>query len=435
MMTRPQSSIQLESHQDTNRTQLSIDIPRNENNLSHPSGISASRSLHDIPESFSHQDTEHGLHQQGAPVQVPEPQHPHMHVYESLHPLPNPPRGISEQYADITSAREPIHSQSRYSRQASAPSAVSRQRQVSLPNGAYAHPGNASGNDSSVSQSALESSLHGNPQAVPPAAFSQVPSGAQELQQQQQQSANPQPYRMHRSLSENFHTHPQSQAVDALALKPQPKPRNISISSSPAGQLVPVQPQALPITPSILSVDVLHQHNNEQLAANQFLATYQGQTQLQTYSYAHQSSVITIPGTSSIQTNNSPTILSIPTTFSPSQMSIQLVPPKEQNSEDKRKTVPVITDKDPSEPTAVAAKEISNTETHSQHASNENAQSDLSKRPIPKPRKTKKQVFEADGITLIESSVEVSGDGVAQDSTRFQNGSLHQEQVAEISGK
>lgn len=406
-----------------------------------PSSNGITTSVYDITEPFNthqhHQHYEQDLHHPTQPIQHLEFNNPQQrrselnqpHLYESLHP--HAPTHQVDGHCASASVNEPTHPRANFSRQVSAPSPAKRRyRRVSLPPESYGQSGNFlsdmqntnSTQSSTYTQPAFNShqfaqpSLHDNdpPPATEtgltlPSTF--APPDTHPQPQQQVQVVQPfrqAPLHMHRSLSEQSAMGPHPQSME-VAVKPLPRPRNLAM---PTDQMMPVQPlplsiQPLPLPGSVVPMTTLsQQHNTQQFTTTQQLTTFPGQTQVQTYSFAQHASVVTIPGIMPMSAG-SPTIVNISPTFSSGQMSVQLVA--------QEPSIKPLLDQQQNSLSA-ASRQRSDGETSSPNETSSGgvlqvpgSSPDLNTRPVPKPRKVKKQSSDAELLAGNESGLEAPG--------------------------
>ena len=248
-------------------------------------------------------------------------------------------------------------------------------------------------------------------------------------QSQPMQTANPVHVQSHiqQPTPEQTSMLTQSQALE-VAAKPQPKLRkSLSMPVGQAAMLSTNQP--FPFSAQIQPANPLPQQpNTQQVTTNQVVSTqFQGQTQLQTtYSYAQQSSLVASmvqqgPGLPDTQ---SPAIISIPPTFLPTQMSFPfLTPPQPQTTQQGNFVVNSTQHTAPSQPaqhspgsnTNDATTEVVSQEIPTSLPENSPHTNPVAgiRRPVPKPRKAKKQT-QVDEVVVNDSNLETLGSDVQQ---------------------
>ena len=399
------------------------------------------------PQQFQESNPTQHFHHNNAPPPVhmaeeefsgPQPLN-QPHLYESLHLLNTP--SSNGQYASPRT-NETTHPQGNFTRQISAPSPARRRyRRVSMPPEAYArfeslpgdvvaqHQNNTQTPPSSypqpshISQQFAQSSLHngdaysGSEMALArPSTFPQ--SDTPTAQPQPVQIV--QPFRPHiqtqpqlqRSFSEQAgmtgaHPHVHGHSME-VAVRPLPKPRSLVTPTEQMVQPLPLSMQGLPVSAPVLPMtSISQQHNTTQYTTTQQqLTTLPGHTQVQTYSFAQQASVVTIPGIvqspGQMMTSGSPTVVNISPTFPPGQMGMPMLAqepalnPVAQNMQqrplDGEATVQRYGASSPSASDNVHRASA----TSGSVAVTPGSSPDLSAKPVPKPRRLRKQSSDAE---------------------------------------
>lgn len=479
--TRPQSSIQLGSYNETNvqaGSYAEID------SLTHPRRSEAtssnSTSVYDITQPYNthqhHQYYEQNPHHHNPmpPIQAaPEFHDPQRalefnqpHLYESLH-MQAPPPQVNSQCINAATDSEQVPHQVNFRRQMSAPSPAKRRyRRVSLPPESHAHSGGLQGDSMHTTNHSTQSANYAHVQptllhqgSMQPALHDSDPHSITEAApcsfvhqsthpQQQVQAVQPlrqvhvQP-QIHRSFSEQSSMgsclqQQQQQPMEVAAVKPLPKPRNMA--ATPTEQVLPIQPLQLSMQPLPLATPVLpmtthsQQQSTQQFTTTQQVATFPGQTQVQTYSFAQQASVVTIPGFAPTQggpqpmTSNSPTVVNISPTFPPAAtMSVQLV----ERDPSIKPQLPSSTPVDSNGERPDEASSLSNP-SDGLLAQNSSSNLNASIRPVPKPRRVKRQSSDAELSAGNESCLELSEGDTGRAANGDNGGTDVEEDLAEL---